>query len=150
MSDSNSSEGNERHPDCTAFKLAMRSFELNAWLAASGAVYVIALYLVRHHPYWGPGWKSAVSLMPMLPGLLFLRTGLRLLKEMDELQRRIQLDGLLFAAMGTVIVGTIINVFNAHGLAGWWPAQGLQVGGTYMTMFILWSIGVTISRFRYC
>jgi hypothetical protein len=55
----------------------------------------------------------------------------------------------MFAALGTVIVSTIINVFNAHGLAGKWPAHGLEVGGTYLTMFILWSVGVTIANLRY-
>jgi hypothetical protein len=107
------------------------------------------LMLVRHHPDWRPGWKATLSLMPILPGLLYLRTGLRLLREMDELQRQIQQESLLFAAIGTVIVGTIVNVFNAHGLEGKWPAQGLQVGGAYLTMFTLWCVWVVVAKLRY-
>jgi hypothetical protein len=127
----------------------MRSFELNAWLAVAAATYLVMLYLDKHHPDWSPGWKIMLALAPILPGLLYLRKGLQLLREMDELQRRIQLEGWLFAALGTVIISTIINVFNAHGLVGWWPAHGLEVGGTYMTMFLLWSVGVMISNLRY-
>jgi hypothetical protein len=68
---------------------------------------------------------------------------------MDELQRRIQQEALLFAAIGTVVLGTIINVFNAQGLVGTWPAQGFQVAGAYLTMFTLWCIWVTIAKLRY-
>lgn len=150
MSNTYTSKGEEKHPECASAKRELlRSLELNAWLAVCSAVYVLTLYLVRHHPDWSPGWKSTVSLMPIMPGLLYLRKGMKFLQKMDELQRRIQLEAWLFAAIGTVILGTIINVFNAHGFYGRWPAQGLLVGGAYMTMFILWCIGVAIANFRY-
>jgi hypothetical protein len=149
MSTTNLPERDEKQPNCTARKQVMRSFELCAWLAVAAATYVAMLFLDRHHPDWSPGWRSTLALVPILPGLLYLRKGLQLLRGMDELQRRIQLEGWLFAALGTVVVSTIINVFNTHGLAGMWPAHGLEVGGTYMTMFILWSIGVVIANLRY-
>jgi hypothetical protein len=135
-------ERDEKRPNRTAV-------EISAWLAVTGATYVVMLFLVTHHPDWSPGWRSALALAPILPGLLYLRKGLLLLRGMDELQRRIQLEGWLFAALGTVIISTIINVFNAHGLVGKWPAHGLEVGGTYLTMFILWSVGVMIANLRY-
>jgi hypothetical protein len=150
MSDSNLHEEDRKQSDCTAAKRALlRSLELNAWLAVTTATYVAGLLLIRHHPAWSPGWKTALTLMPILPGLLYLRNGRQLLREMDELQRRIQLEAWLFAALGTVIVSTVINVFNAQGLEGKWPTHGLEVGGTYMTMFILWAVGVVIANLRY-
>ena len=76
------------------------------------------LFLVRHHPAWSPGLKLTLALTPLLPGLLYLRNGLQLLQGLDEMQRRIQLEGWLFAALGTVVVSTIINVCNAQGLGG--------------------------------
>ena len=72
-----------------------------------------------------------------------------MLREMDELQRRIQFEAWLLAALGTVVVSTIINVFNAEGLVGRWPTHGLEVGGTYLTMYFLWSIGTLIGNLRY-
>jgi hypothetical protein len=149
MSNSNLPERDEKQPNRTAVRRALRSFELCAWLAVTTAIYLVALFLIRHHPDWSPGWKTTLTLMPILPGLLYLRKGMQLLREMDELQRRIQLEGWLFAALGTVIVSTVINVFNTQGLHGTWPAHGLEVGGTYLTMFILWSVGVTIANLRY-
>jgi hypothetical protein len=149
MDNLNLSERDDKRPNCTAVGQVRRSLELNAWLALAAATYLLMFYLDKHHPDWNPGWKSALALAPILPGLLYLRKGLQLLRGMDELQRRIQFEGWLFAALGTVVVSTIINVFNAHGLAGMWPAHGLEVGGTYMTMFLLWSVGITIANLRY-
>jgi hypothetical protein len=149
MSNSNPPERIEKQANRPAVEQVRRSFELSAWLAVSGAVYVTMLFLDRHYPDWSPGLKSTLALVPILPGLLYLRKGLQLLRGMDELQRRIQLEGWLFAALGTVIVSTIINVFNAHGLVGKWPAHGLEVGGAYLMMFILWAVGVMISNLRY-
>ena len=149
MINSNLPERDGKQPDPIAIKRALRSFELNAWLAVTTATYLVTLFLVRHHPDWSPGWKITLALTPILPGLLYLRNGLQLLRGMDELQRRIQLEAWLFAALGTVVVSTIINVVNEHGLGGNWLPHGLEVGGTYLTMFILWCVGVTISNCRY-
>lgn len=149
MTNTNLQERDEKQPDPTAVKRALRSFELNAWLAVTTAVYLATLFLVRHHPDWGPWLKLTLTLTPILPGLLYLRNGLQLLRGLDELQRRIQFEGWLFAALGTVVVSTIINVVNVHGLGGNWLPHGLEVGGTYLTMFLLWCVGVTIANCRY-
>ena len=123
--------------------------KFNGWLAVSTLTYLVSLYLVRHFSAWSPGLKVAVTLAPVLPGLLYFKNGLRLLGAMDELQRRIQLEAWLFAALGTVVVTTVLNVLTAHGL-GWatFP-HGLEIGGTYLAMFFLWCIGVTLSTCRY-
>jgi hypothetical protein len=110
---------------------------------------LVAEFLVRSHPDWSPGWRITIALTPLLPGLLYLRKGLQLLRGKDELQRRIQLEAWLFAALGTVIFSAILNVFRANGMAGNWLPHGLEVGGTYLTMFFLWSIGVSIANLRY-
>lgn len=150
MCPSNPHDGSETQPGRLAAKRALlRSLELNAWLAVSAATYVAALFLIRHHPALSPGWKTTLTLAPILPGLFYLRNGMRLLRERDELQRRIQLEAWLFAAFGTVVVSTVINVCVAQGLQGRWLAHGLEVGGTYMTMFLLWSVGVVIANLRY-
>jgi hypothetical protein len=138
-----------KKPERAAVKRALRSFKLNAWLALATACYLIALFVVRRHPDWSPLLKITVSLSPILPGLLYLREGLRHLRRMDELERRIQGEAWLFAALGTVLVSTIVNVLNSHGLAGKWPAHGLEVGETYLTMFILWCLGTVVANRRY-
>jgi hypothetical protein len=149
MTNSDLLESDEKHPDPTAFRRAIRSFELNGWLAVTTATYLVGLFMVRRHPDWGPGLKITLALTPILPGLLYLRKGLQLLKELDELQRRIQFDAWLFAALGTVMVSTVLNVFSAHGIVWQWSTHGLEVGGTYITMFVLWCVGVAIANCRY-
>jgi hypothetical protein len=139
----------EPQVDRALVKGALRSFELNAWLAVTTATYLATLFLVRYHPEWSPEWKITLALTPILPGLLYLRNGLQLLRGLDELQRRIQFEGWMFAALGTVIFSAVVNVFNAHGLGGNWLPHGLGVGGTYLAMFILWCVGVTIANCRY-
>lgn len=126
-----------------------KEFKFNAWLAVATVTYLITLYLVRENPDWAPGLRVAVTLLPILPGLLYLRNGLKLLRGMDELQRRIQFEAWLFAAIGTVVVGAIINVLNANGVVWDTFPHGLEIGGTYLAMFFLWCIGVASANRRY-
>jgi hypothetical protein len=90
-----------------------------------------------------------VNLLPILPGILFAVATWRAFKAMDELQRRIQVEALLIAAMGTVVVMTVINVANAQGLRFENYPYGLELGGAYMSVFLLWCLGSAISNFRY-
>ena len=68
-------------------------------------------------------------------------------------QRRIaasdSVRSVLFAAVGTVIVSTIINVMNAHGMIWSQYPHGLEIGATYLVMFFLWCIGVSFANRRY-
>lgn len=126
-----------------------KEFKFNAWLAVATVTYLITLYLVRENPTWPPVLKVIVTLLPILPGLLYLRNGLKLLRSMDELQRRIQFEAWLFAAIGTVVVGSVINVLNANGVVWETFPHGLEIGGTYLAMFFLWCFGISIANARY-
>jgi hypothetical protein len=126
-----------------------RSLEINAWLVIAGVTWALALYLLRRNPDWSPKWKVVVDLLPILPGLQYVRKGIQFLRDMDELQRRIQFEAFLFAGLGTVVVSTMINVFNSEGLTGFWPPHGLEVGGTYLIMYFFWGIGNMIGNLRY-
>lgn len=119
------------------------------WLAAATLVYLISLWLLKHHAEWSPGARIAITLAPLLPGILYLRTLLRSFWQMDELQRRIQIEALGLALVGTLVVMTALNIFKAEGIQLVSYPQGLGIGGVYMTMFVLWSIGVSVSTFRY-
>lgn len=130
----------------TTYKLTVAGL---LWLAAATLVYLVSLWLLKHHPDWSPGTRVAITLTPLLPGILYLRALLKTFWQMDELQRRIQIEALGLALVGTVVVLTAVNVFKAEGIQLVSYPQGLGIGGVYMTMFILWSIGVSISTFRY-
>ena len=119
------------------------------WLATATLTYLISLWLLKHHADWSPGARVAITLAPLLPGILYLRTLLKSFWQMDELQRRIQIEALGFALVGTLVVMTAMNIFTAESIRVVNYPQGLGIGGVYMTMFILWSIGLSISTFRY-
>jgi hypothetical protein len=119
------------------------------WLAGATLTYLISLWLLKHHADWPPGARVAVTLAPLLPGILYLRTLLKSFWQMDELQRRIQVEALGFALVGTVVVMTATNIFTAEGIRLVNYPRGFGIGAVYMTMFIFWSIGVSISSFRY-
>ncbi|MEO5717993.1 MAG: hypothetical protein ABIR29_05415 [Chthoniobacterales bacterium] len=119
------------------------------WLAAATLTYLISLWLLRHHPDWSPAARVAITLTPLLPGILYLHTLLKSFWQMDELQRRIQTEALGFALVGTVVLMTAVNIFKAEGIALFNYPKGLGIGGVYLAMFMLWSVGVSISTFRY-
>ena len=119
------------------------------WLAVTSVIYVVMLWLVKRHPEWSPGWRVAATLTPLIPGVFYLLSLLQSFREMDELQRRIQLEAWVFALAGTVVVSAVLNVLNANGIGPANYQYGLQIGGVYMSMYLLWSVGFTISRLRY-
>src|SRR6476620_8664505 len=140
------SDPEQSHP---RFTTCNRTVAGILWLAAATLTYLISLWLLKHHADWSPGARVAITLAPLLPGILYLRTLLKSFWQMDELQRRIQIEGFGFALIGTLVVMTAVNIFKAEGIALLNYPQGLGTGGVYMTMFILWSVGVSISTFRY-
>ena len=131
------------------FSVCHRTVAGILWLAAATLTYLISLWLLKHHSDWSPAVRVVITLVPLLPGILYLRTLLKSFWQMDELQRRIQIEAFGFALVGTVVVMTAVNIFKAEGIALLNYPQGLGIGGVYMTMFILWSVGVSISTFRY-
>src|SRR5881392_2514289 len=101
------------------------------WLAAATLVYLISLWLLKHHADWSPGARVAITLAPLLPGILYLRTLLKSFWQMDELQRRIQIEGLGFAQVGTLVVMTAMNILTAEGIRLVNYPRSLGIGGVY-------------------
>ena len=140
---SNPEEGHARLPACNRVAAGL------LWLATATFIYLVSLWLLKHHSDWSPAARIAVTLAPLLPGIFYLRALLKSFWQMDELQRRIQIEALGFALAGTVIVLTAVNVFAAEGVKLVNYPSGLGIGGVYLTTFLLWSVGVSISTFRY-
>ena len=128
-----------------------KDMRLNAWLAAATVTYAAMLWLVKHHPDWAPLTRGLLMLTPLLPALLYVRSWMRVVRGLDELQRRIQLEAFLFAALGTVFVGVILSTLNACGLAPFGDLQshGLGFGAAFVTMFALWLVGTGLANRRY-
>jgi uncharacterized membrane protein YhdT len=128
------------------FKRAVKN---NGWLFITTVTYLITLYLVRENQAWDPKMRVAVTLLPLLPGLVYLRVLWGTFKSLDELQRRIQLEAWAVALGGTVIVSTAMNVLNANGIGFENYPHGLELGGAYMAVFLFWCVGVAEATTRY-
>jgi len=122
---------------------------LNAWLAVATVTYLAALLLLRRFPEWNPYLRGALVLAPFVPGLLYLRSGWRFIAGLDELQRRVQLEAVLFASLGTVLAVTAANALSAQGLELPGLHHGLGVVGTATVLFTLWLVGGAIVNRRY-
>ncbi len=126
-----------------------KGFHLNAWLFIATAIYCAALLLVKKHSDWSPTVRASLELTPLIPGLLYLRSWARFIRGMDELQQRIQLWAVLYAAVGTTLIEVVIDTLNRSGSALGLAPHGLGLGGAFMVMFVLWLICSRIIYHRY-
>jgi len=126
-----------------------KDLRLNAWFAVAVVLYLAILLLLKRHPEWSPLTRGLLTLAPLIPGLLYVRACLRFVRSLDELQRRIQMEAWLFAALGTLIIGTAINTLNANGVALGQLEHGLSLWGTFTLVFTLWLVGTGIANRRY-
>ena len=93
---------------CSGLYSLKKDIRLNAWLAGAVATYTIVQLLAKWHPGWSAAIRAAIALAPLVPGLLYIRSWMRFISGLDELQRRIQLEAWLFAVTGTLLTGIAI------------------------------------------
>ena len=146
MNTKNSTEPEPRESSMPKFK---RSMKTNGWLFVTTVTYLVTLFLLREHSEWAPMFRVVVTLLPLLPGVIYLRLLWRAAKKLDELERRIQLEAWAFALAGTVLVGTTMNILNANGIGFKNYPHGLEMGGAYLSVFLFWCLGVAQATARY-
>jgi hypothetical protein len=88
-------------------------------------------------------WKYVVAILPVLPALWFATLFARQFGEMDELQKKIQLEALAFAFSAGVILTLGYGFLQHAGLPipNWiwvWPLMG-----------ICWLVGKLVAQRRY-
>ena len=134
---------------CSDHYSLKKDLRLNAWMVVAAAVYVAISVLLKNHPEGSPLMRGLLTLTPMIPGAFYVRTCLRFVRGMDELQRRIQTEAWLFAALGSLIIGTAINTLNANGVSLGELRHGLSLWGTFALTFALWLTGTALANRRY-
>jgi uncharacterized protein YacL len=126
-----------------------RDIKLNAWFVVAAVFYLINMMLARRHPEWSVAIRATLALVPLLPGLLYIRSLMRFVRGMDELQRRIQLEAWLFAAIGTILTGIVISTLNSTGVHLGEVEHGLGMGRAFIVTFVLWIVGSAVANRRY-
>lgn len=133
---------------CSGQYSCKRDLRLNAWLLVAAVVYLVQWALVQRHPEWQPLIRLLLALSPLVPALLYIRSWVRFIRGLDELQRRVQLSAHLFAAWSTIITGIILTTLHRQGVMDILP-HGLGFGGVMMFALFFWSVGVGIANCRY-
>ncbi len=130
--------------DCSDFKQGPAK-KYRAGIFGATTVYAVAVLAsvrwLQHNP--SAPWKYGIAVLPVLPALFVPLAAVRLFREMDELQRQIQLEGLAFgficAAVLTLTYGFLQNAGMPEVSWIWvWPVMG-----------ICWIIGLVAARRRY-
>jgi hypothetical protein len=134
---------------CSGQYSARKDIRLNAWLAVAVAVYVIGQLLDKWHPGWSVAIRAALALAPFAPGLLYVRSWMRFISGLDELQRRIQLEAWLFAVMGTMLAGIAINTLGESGIHLGGLEHGMGMGWAFIVGFVPWLVGSALANCRY-
>ena len=101
----------------------------------------ISITLLKHNPL--APQRYLIAILPVLPALWIPAVVLRFFRELDELQRRIQLEGLAFGFTATAVLTLAYGFLQNAGLPqiNWvwvWPVMG-----------VCWSIGLAIAHWRY-
>ena len=113
------------------------------------ALAVVSDYLLRHDADWNPPIRAIIALTPSVPCLHYVRSWIRVVRGMDELQRRIQIESRLAALLGTLFVVTTINVLNNYGIAMPIFRRGLNLIETLILTFAFWKVSSAVINRRY-
>jgi hypothetical protein len=126
------------------------ALKLNLWAGVAVIVSFLSRGWLAHHADWKAVLRAGVALAPIVPSLLWARSIAHWMRNLDELQRRIQYEAWFFAAVGTVFVETALNLVGAAGALRLERMQhGLGWEGAFALMFLLYCVGAAISNRRY-
>lgn len=114
-------------------------------LILSGALFVAVLMLSLNILNDDPecATRLVISLVPLVPGLLFMATVADAISKLDELQRRIQIEAIAIGFGISVLAMMAIGLLSFAGVS---QPSGLTVAGI---MVLSWSVGKLWTRWKY-
>jgi len=115
------------------------------WGLAGGVAAGAATVLLARAGLSAP-WRVLVALFPLLPTFGYIWSVVRMLRQVDELQRRIQLEAIGFAFAATVIVAMAVDLLTQARIV---PAVHWGWCGLWCVMALLWALGHVIAYRRY-
>ena len=94
----------------------------------------------------GNGWRVAVALFPVLPFAILLLLVIRGIRQMDELERRIQLEALAVAFPLTFLLLMTLGLLE---LAIRLKPEDWSYRHVWPFMFVFYLLGLILARRRY-
>jgi hypothetical protein len=112
-------------------------------VAAAGYVVtlLLAITFVRNWPE--NVWRYPLMLVPVIPAVYGLVAIMRFVRAMDELQRRVHLEGVAFAFATTIVIALSWGLLERAG------APKLPTVWVATMMIALWGVGNHIAQRRY-
>ena len=115
--------------------------EFGSSMAAYSLFVPLSMWLLHGHEHTGMGY--CIAFLPIIPSIFALLAFLRFFRGLDELQRRIQLEAVVFSFLGTCFI-TLTWAFQQN--AG---LPRFDVSWVAPLLIALWGIGVGIAKRRY-
>jgi len=98
-----------------SFKMPLgAALRLNAWALVAIVVSFVARWCLKQ-PDWAPALRVLVALAPVLPSVLYAHGILRWIRGLDELQRRIQYEAMLFATATMGLLFMVLDLLQSAG-----------------------------------
>ena len=115
--------------------------EIGTSMAAYVAVVFVSVTLLKHELH--SPWRYVLAVLPLVPVGFAVWAAIRYFRGLDELQRRIQFEGLAFSFLATCLIaltwGFLQNAGLPHADIIW--VAPLLIG--------LWGVGTCIAKRRY-
>jgi len=124
------------------FNFRRYAVELVGALVAYGLVLVGVNWLAKAGMV-ADGARIPVALLPMLPCLVAAWVILRHARRMDEFQRKLQFEAVVFAFAGTALLTFTYGFLEGQGL------PRLSMFTVWPVMGTLWGAGLALANWRY-
>jgi len=110
-------------------------------MLAYAVVVIISVWLIKHQIY--PSLRIVIALLPMIPALFAMWAAIRYFRGLDELQRRIQFEGLALGFLATCVIfltwGFLQNAGLPHADVIW----------VTPVLVFFWGVGACVAKQRY-
>lgn len=117
-------------------------------LAVVAAVVLIGAYLLLHLVVGTESWpvvaRIGVGLMPAAAIAVAIAIELRIIRRVDELQQRIQLEALAFGYPGAILVIVAIRFLRTEGVLTSW-----HLGDIWPLLTVPYFVGLALAWRRY-
>ena len=115
--------------------------EFGTSMAAYVVVVLVSVWLLKHHLH--SPLRFLLAVLPVVPAAFAMWAAIRYFRGLDELQRRIQFEGLAFSFMATCLLALAWGFLQNAGLP---HADVIWVAPV---LVFLWGIGCSVAKRRY-
>ena len=115
--------------------------EFGSSMAAYVVIVLLSVWLVKHRVHSPVRYLLAV--LPVVPAAFAMWAAIRYFRGLDELQRRIQVEGLAFSFLTTCLIALSWGFLQIAGLP---PFDVIWIAPL---LVFLWGVGTCVARRRY-